>query len=179
MRCQIGTLLSGASATVTIAGKVTAAGKITNIAIGISELPDGSLGNNGSFVGVDVGTGPTTEPPGPKEDDHDKDEERQRERREREERARQKQEKEETQGNVLAVRCNTSAPTNDLGVAGDDGEDVPYVIIRPIDGNQKVRLRPGGARRACPAIRVGDYLEANGEKVHEHQFDADDVKVRH
>jgi hypothetical protein len=176
VRCQIGTLQSGASATVTIAGKVTAAGSSTNIAIGISELPDGSLGNNGSLVGVDFGTGPTTEPPGPKEDDHDKDEERQRERRER---VRQKQEEEETQGNVLAVRCNSSAPANTSDVAGDDGEDVPYVIIRTIDGNQKVRLHPGGARRACPAIRVGDYLEANGEKVHEHLFDVDDVKIRH
>jgi hypothetical protein len=46
-----------------------------------------------------------------------------------------------------------------------------------LDGHQKVRLR-GDARRACDGIRIHAYLEAVGEKQHEHLFDADDVKVR-
>ena len=62
-------------------------------------------------------------------------------------------------------------------MAQDDGQDAPYVVIATLDGNQKVRLR-ADARRACRDIRVGDYLEANGEKQSEVLFDADDVKVR-
>ena len=50
-------------------------------------------------------------------------------------------------------------------------------MIATLDGNQKIRVR-GDARRACRDIRVGDYLEANGEKQSEVLFDADDVKVR-
>jgi hypothetical protein len=111
-------------------------------------------------------------------DSDDKDEERARERRERELEARQEQEEEETQGTVLAVRCVTASPTTASGVTGDDGEDVPYAIIQTLDGAQKIRLRGDGARRACMSIRVNDYLEANGDKVHEYLFDADDIKLR-
>ena len=32
--------------------------------------------------------------------------------------------------------------------------------------------------RACSSIRLDAYLEAIGEKQHEHLFDADDVKIR-
>ena len=46
-----------------------------------------------------------------------------------------------------------------------------------LDGNQKLRLRDD-ARRACPFIQINDYVEAVGEKQHEHLFDADDLKVR-
>jgi hypothetical protein len=58
-----------------------------------------------------------------------------------------------------------------------DAADIPYVVIGTIDGDQRVRLR-GDARATCSSIRVGDYLEADGEKQHEQLFDADDVTIR-
>ena len=51
-----------------------------------------------------------------------------------------------------------------------------YVVIANVDGNQKVRLGKDAAA-SCPAIRVGDYLEAEGVKQHEQLFDADDVAI--
>jgi hypothetical protein len=34
------------------------------------------------------------------------------------------------------------------------------------------------ARKACSSIQVGYYLEADGEKQHEHLFHADSVEIR-
>jgi autotransporter-associated beta strand protein len=51
----------------------------------------------------------------------------------------------------------------------------PYVVIANKDGLVRVNLLCGSQ---CPTIRVGDYLEADGEKQHEQLFDATDVSVR-
>jgi choice-of-anchor A domain-containing protein len=58
----------------------------------------------------------------------------------------------------------------------DDEVDVPYVIIANVDGNQKVRLLKDAAA-GCSSIRVGDYVSAEGEKLHEQLFDATDISI--
>jgi type VI secretion system secreted protein VgrG len=58
-----------------------------------------------------------------------------------------------------------------------DAADIPYVVIGNVDGDQRVRLR-GDAKSMCSSIRIGDYLEAEGEKQHEQLFDADEVTIR-
>ena len=188
VECAIGTLGSGSTATVTIVARAMTAGSFANVASVISNEADSNPANDEATAPVAVGSGPTPPVPnpiGPAEpsvphpsDSDDKDEERQRERRERDEEHRQEQEEEETQGNVVAVFCADDWPRTNPPQAEDDGQDPPYVVIVTVDGNQKIRLRGRDARRACTTIRVGDYLEANGEKQHEHLFDADDVKIR-
>jgi hypothetical protein len=51
------------------------------------------------------------------------------------------------------------------------------VTIANLDGLVKIRLL-GEAAKTCGSIRVGDYLEADGEKIHEHLFEATDVSVK-
>jgi hypothetical protein len=58
-----------------------------------------------------------------------------------------------------------------------DAADIPYVVIGTIDGEQRVRLHRD-AQATCSSIRIGDYLEADGEKQNELLFDADDVTIR-
>jgi hypothetical protein len=53
-------------------------------------------------------------------------------------------------------------------------EQPPYVVIANRDGLVRVNLLCGSQ---CPTIRVGDYLQADGEKQHEQLFDAYDVSV--
>jgi hypothetical protein len=64
-----------------------------------------------------------------------------------------------TEGNVVEVHQD---------------EQQPYVVIANQDGLVRVNLLCGSQ---CPVIRVGDYLEADGEKQHEALFDATDVTV--
>jgi hypothetical protein len=66
------------------------------------------------------------------------------------------------EGNVVEVRCDATVPT---------------VVIANRDGLLEVRLLRGAAA-VCGSIRVGDYLEADGEKQSEQLFDATDVQVR-
>jgi CSLREA domain-containing protein len=65
-----------------------------------------------------------------------------------------------TEGNVVEVHQDV---------------DPSYVVIGNKDGLQRVILRCGSQ---CPTIRVGDYLEADGEKINEQLFEATDVAVR-
>lgn len=53
---------------------------------------------------------------------------------------------------------------------------IPYVIIANRDGLVTVLLLHDAAL-AKDTIRVGDYLEADGVKEHEHLFEADSVRV--
>ena len=155
--------------TVQIVANTTVASLVTNTAI-VSAT--GTSNKEASATVEPVDSRPPQDP------DNDKDQEREAERREREERHQKDQEEQETQGNVVAVACTDRTPRPPGPVAGDDGLDMPYVVIVTVDGNQKVRLVGRYARLACPSIQIGDYLEANGEKQHEYLFDADDVKVR-
>lgn len=64
-----------------------------------------------------------------------------------------------TEGNVIEV------------VADEQGLTI---VIGNIDGRVIVRLRCG---TRCPAIGVGDYVEVDGEKVHEQLYEAESVTV--
>ena len=66
-----------------------------------------------------------------------------------------------TEGNVTAVACDAPWPS---------------VTIANRDGLVQVRLVKG-AQQQCSAIQVGDYLEVDGEKVHEQLFDAEDITI--
>ena len=64
-----------------------------------------------------------------------------------------------TEGNVLEV------------TAGPDGLTI---IIGNVDGRVTIRL---ACTTDCPTVRVGDYLEVDGEKVHEQLYEAESVTV--
>ncbi|MFN8633963.1 MAG: Calx-beta domain-containing protein [Chloroflexota bacterium] len=53
-------------------------------------------------------------------------------------------------------------------------EQPPYIVIGTRDGLERVNLPCG---RDCPAIQVGDYVEADGQKQNEALFDATDITV--
>jgi uncharacterized repeat protein (TIGR01451 family) len=173
--CSLGTIAAGQSASVSLVAGVTAGSSIANtVTVSAPGVPtaQGSV----TIVPVVAPTAPV-EPVVPNPD-NDKDEERRDERRRSEAEHRQEQEDEETQGNVVAVSCDETEPRTLQPEIGHDGKDVPYVVIVTLDGNQKVRLRGRDARNACSTIRVGHYLETNGEKQSEQLFDADGVKIR-
>jgi uncharacterized repeat protein (TIGR01451 family) len=190
IRCQLGTLASGASATVTITARVSGSGRITNIALANSDLPDPVVPNNGAFDGIDVNPGQVTPvptptpgpPPDPNNDDHEDegvkpDKEKEQDRQQRERTNKGGHDDEATEGNVVGVRCLVATPVPELTtgfVAAPD--DVPYVLIATRDGIEEVRLT-GEARAACQSIQVGDYLEADGVKQNEQLFDADSVTI--
>ena len=52
--------------------------------------------------------------------------------------------------------------------------DPPYLVIGNRDGAVIVRLMCGDQ---CPVIRLGDYIEVDGEKQHEQLYDAEQVTV--
>jgi len=79
-----------------------------------------------------------------------------------------------TEGGVVEVRCEASAPVALTVVRPDD---VPYAVIANIDGNQQIRLLRE-TRAQCGSIQVGDYLEIDGNKESEVLFDADSVTIR-
>jgi CSLREA domain-containing protein len=56
-------------------------------------------------------------------------------------------------------------------------ELLPYVVIANRDGLVRVNLFRD-ATKAAGSIRVGDYLDASGEKQHEQLFDAYDVSIK-
>jgi len=69
---------------------------------------------------------------------------------------------EHPEGNVTAVACDSAPPT---------------VTIANRDGLVEVRLL-GEAARVCGAVHVGDYLDADGQKVNEPVYEATDVSVK-
>ena len=79
-----------------------------------------------------------------------------------------------TEGGVVEVRCDASAPMTLTAVAPDD---VPYALIANLDGNQQIRLY-GETKTQCASIQVGDYLEVDGVKQNEMLFDAESVTIR-
>jgi CSLREA domain-containing protein len=71
-------------------------------------------------------------------------------------------EDERIEGNVLAVNCGARPPT---------------ITIGNRDGEVLVELRRSAAAD-CVQIRPGQYMEADGEKIHETRFVADRVSAR-
>jgi hypothetical protein len=51
----------------------------------------------------------------------------------------------------------------------------PYVVIGNRDGAVRVNLLCGDQ---CPTIKVGDYIEVDGENQNEQLFDAEQVTVK-
>jgi streptogramin lyase len=104
---------------------------------------------------------PTVDPgPRPSVDDSDKPKrETETERRQRERTNRLGLDDYHTEGNVVEVHLD---------------EDPPFVVIGTRDGLVNVELACGAS---CPTIRVGDYLNAEGEKIHEGRFIATDLDV--
>ena len=84
------------------------------------------------------------------------------ERRQRERTNRGSKDDEYVEGNVVETRCD---------------QPWPSVVIANRDGEVETRLVKE-AQAACRSIQPGDYLEADGEKQHEHLFDAHGVEVR-
>lgn len=72
-------------------------------------------------------------------------------------------------------RDDVSIEGNVVAVFAD--EQPPYVVIANRDGLVKVVLYKDAAKVAG-SIRVGDYLEADGEKQHEQLFDAYDLSIK-
>jgi hypothetical protein len=56
--------------------------------------------------------------------------------------------------------------------------DPACVYIANRDGNVKIILY-GEAAKSAKSIKVGDYLELDGEKIHEQLFEASDVTIKH
>jgi hypothetical protein len=54
--------------------------------------------------------------------------------------------------------------------------DPPTVVITNRDGLVTVVLL-GEAKKVAPSIRVGQYLQAEGEKIHEHLFEAHEIDL--
>ena len=84
-----------------------------------------------------------------------------------------------TEGNVVGVRCTASDPVPELNEGFIVEPDMlPYALIANRDeGAQKILLIKDAAK-LCGSIRVGDYLEAEGEKQSEALFHADDVSIQ-
>jgi hypothetical protein len=61
-------------------------------------------------------------------------------------------------------------------VAVDVGARPPTITIASRDGEVTLRLRDD-AREQAEGVRVGDYVEARGEKVHEGLYDVDGLDV--
>lgn len=84
-----------------------------------------------------------------------------------------------TEGNVVGVRCVASDPVPTLASGYIVEPDMlPYALIANRDeGAQKI-LMIKEAAKLCQHVRVGDYLEAEGEKQSEALFYADDVTIK-
>jgi hypothetical protein len=120
-----------------------------------------SLGQQATITVVIVDTTPGTAFV-PSEDDPDRPrKETENQRREREHTNRAGRDDIATEGNVLETRCDAAWPS---------------VVIANRDGAVEVRLLKE-AVAACRSIRVGDYLEADGEKQHELLFDAESIEI--
>jgi len=84
-----------------------------------------------------------------------------------------------TEGDVVGVRCTNSDPIPVLERGFIVEPDMlPYALIANRDEGAQKLLLIREAAKLCQHIRVGDYLEADGEKQSEALFHADDVDVR-
>jgi hypothetical protein len=66
---------------------------------------------------------------------------------------------EQTEGNVMATRCDRNE-----------------IDIGSMDGIMLLRLR-GNSRGVCPYVRVGDYIQVDGQKENESLFWVDDLDI--
>jgi hypothetical protein len=66
---------------------------------------------------------------------------------------------EQTEGNVMAVRCQM----NEIDIGGMDG-----IVVLKLRGN---------SRGICQYVKVGDYVQVDGEKENEGLFWVDDLDI--
>jgi hypothetical protein len=112
-------------------------------------------------IGIQEDLGRAVVPP---EDNQDKPQKlTEEERQQRQRTNRLGQDDYRTEGNVVEVRCDAPIPT---------------MVVANRDGNVELRLLKDAAP-ACGSIKVGDYLEAEGEKQNEQLYDITDLSVKH
>lgn len=104
-----------------------------------------------------------TDPANNKDDDDDDENLTDEERQQRERTNQSNRDDYYTEGDVVEL-CPTDA-------------DPACVFIGNRDGKMKVILY-GEAAKSAKSIKVGDYLEADGEKIHEQLFEATDVTIK-
>ena len=122
----------------------------------------GTIRNDDGATPPGPGPGPAPAPSPNNDDEEDKPRvETEDERRNRERTNRAGKDDEYVEGNVVEVHPD---------------ERPPYVVIANRDGLVKVVLFKD-ASQVADDIRVGDYLEADGEKQHEQLFHADSVEI--
>jgi len=110
-------------------------------------------------IGIQEDLGRATVPP---EDDTDKPQkETETERQQRQRTNRSGRDDVTTEGNVTALACDGSTPT---------------ITIANRDGLVEVQLFHDAAK-TCGSVKVGDYVQADGEKVNENLFLADDLSI--
>jgi len=90
-----------------------------------------------------------------------------------------KEPRKETETQRLQRERTNAAGLDDYRTEGNVVEvvldaDRPYVEIGTRDGRVRVLLP---CAQGCPPVQVGDYLEADGVKVHEALFEAEDVTI--
>ena len=110
-------------------------------------------------IGIQEDLGRAVVPP---EDDTDKPRKETEEQHQQRQRTnRSNRDDEHTEGNVTAVACDAPIPT---------------ITIANRDGLVEIRLIAEAAQ-ACGSAQGGDYLEADGVKQTEQQFDADSITL--
>ncbi|MCC7370482.1 MAG: DUF11 domain-containing protein [Chloroflexi bacterium] len=165
--CSLGALQSGASATVRLVVSASAEGRIVNRVTVVANEFDPNAANNADSQATTIGPRTRQEP---SEDDPKKPTEEQRQQNERTNRSGLDDYR--TEGNVVAKDCG-EGPEPGLPATATQAEP-PFIVIANRDGLVTIRLL-GDSRYACKQYQVGDYLEADGEKVHEYLFDAENV----
>ncbi len=159
--CALGTLPAGATRTITTTFAVpvgySSPDPIQNTATVSSTTADPSPSNNTATAGIGLFRPPIEPQP-----------ERRHPRKLTEEQREQRQHTNQlglddyrTEGNVVEVHLDA---------------EPPFVVIGMRDGLQVVRLACGSH---CPQIQVGDYLEADGVKIDETLFEAENIKLTH
>jgi uncharacterized repeat protein (TIGR01451 family) len=162
--CRLDLLAVGDSATmsVTIDTGNSESGPMVNTATVRSATRDTNLANNTATFRT--GSPVVSAVNEPNNDDHEDEDvkdkkESEDQRRQRERTNASNRDDYVTEGNVVEVHQD---------------EQRPYVVIANRDGLVTVMLLCGNQ---CPTIRVGDYLEADGEKQHEFLFEAESVTI--
>ncbi|MFN8525950.1 MAG: hypothetical protein U0821_22850 [Chloroflexota bacterium] len=179
LSCTLNQILAGAQATVDVQALVTALGPLDNVATATADQSDPNASNNAGLARVQVAA--VVVAPANTDNDQNRDKrkrETETEKHQREHSNASGLDDYRTEGNVVGVSCEDTRVDLLPEVPPEAvNAKAPFAIIATRDGFQTVRLRKE-ARNACTSIRLGDYLEADGEKQTEQLFDADDVELK-
>jgi uncharacterized repeat protein (TIGR01451 family)/CSLREA domain-containing protein len=179
--CNLGTLAPGASQVVTATYLVQASFNGPYPVVNTAMVTGTASGGLTLTAQATAQSGQATQPPAIRNNDEDDDHER---RKLTEEQRQQKQHTNRgnkddvhTEGNVVGVRLTLGDPVPPISKGFIVAPDaVPYVLIANKDGVQQIRLHHDAAL-VGPSISVGQYVSADGEKISEQQFVADDLEI--